>query len=560
MNLKNISISMKIVLSFGLVLLTTVLTGVTILYSDMELEKNVKWTVHTYKVLQDTDRMMAAMVDQETGLRGFLITGKDSSLEPLNSGEKTFDDAWKALKSLTSDNPAQQSRLDAIRKQVDEWQRSVSHTAIDLMKKPGSEEAAREIERAGKGKSYFDQIRSLVAEFKAAEASLLGSRSEAMASAGSMILFSVILSIVVVVILAGGAAFALNRLIARPIRANVSDMERLQAGDYGIEIAGADRKDEVGMISAALLAFRNSLAQAEAARREQAVRDEAERKKLERRERLAQSFVTNMQTLAGGFAQSSNEVAGSARNLSATAEETSRQAQAVAAAAEQAASNVQTVAASSEELAASVREISGRVFHSAEVANVAFREAESSNARIADLAKAAGAIGEVVSLIKGIADQTNLLALNATIESARAGEAGKGFAVVASEVKELATQTARATDEIASKVTEIQQATDGTVASMAEIIRVVGDIKSISTTIAGAVEEQGAATGEIAQNCQQAATGTQQVTDNITGVGRAAEMTGAASSQLLGLSEGLSRQAGDLRQEVESFVTQLQAA
>ena len=560
MSLKNLAIRTKIVLMFGLVLLTSLVTGGIILQAETTLEKNVDWTIHTYHVLDRVDGMMAAMVDQETGLRGFLLTRKDGSLAPLVSGEKAFADNWSAAKSLTSDNPIQQKRLDAVREQVEDWQRNVSHYAIDLMRTPGSEDAAVDVERSGKGKVYFDKIRLLVAELKEAESSLLGVRNETMRSAEKIILVSAIASVGAILVIGCSAAFALNTLIAVPIRATVASMERIRSGDYATEVGFTERKDEVGAMSTALRTFRDTLAVAEAARREEDSRKAAEHETLARREHLAQSFVKNMQSLAGQFATTSNDVAGSARNLSATAEETSRQAQAVAAAAEQAAGNVQTVAASSEELAASVREMSGRVFHSAEVANVAFREAEASNTRISELAKAASAIGDVISLIKGIADQTNLLALNATIESARAGEAGKGFAVVAAEVKELASQTAKATDDIASKVSEIQSATDGTVASMAEIIRVVGDIKSISTAIAGAVEEQGAATGEIAQSCQQAATGTQQVTDNITGVGRAAEMTGTASSQLLSLSEGLSKQAGDLRHEVESFVTQLRAA
>jgi len=559
-SVKNMSIRMKILAAFGLVLVANLITGGIILYSSLSVDKNVGWTVHTYEVLQATDAMMASMVDQETGLRGYLITGNEGSLDPLKSGAKAFEESWTSLKELTSDNPVQQGRLDAVHKQVDDWQSAVSGAAIELMKTPGSEEAAREIERSGRGKQNFDQIRALVAELKNAEASLLSERSEAMASAQAMILFSVGLSIVVIILLAAVIAFGLNKLIAAPIRATVEAMARLRGGDYAITITGTERKDEVGMMSAALVAFRDSLAEAEKVRREQAAREETERQTLARREKLAGDFVGQMQNLAAGFAQSSGEVASAAKSLSATAEETSRQAQAVAAAAEQAATNVQTVAASSEEMAVSVREINGQVVHSASVADTAFNEAEASNIRIADLASAAAAIGGVLNLIKGIADQTNLLALNATIESARAGEAGKGFAVVAAEVKQLATQTGKATEEIGAKVAEIQAATEGTVKSMTEIVRIIGNVKEIASTIAGAVEEQGAATSEIAQNCQQAAAGTQQVTENIAGVGHAAEATGAASAQLMMLSGGLSNQAGDLRKVVETFVSDFKAA
>jgi methyl-accepting chemotaxis protein len=358
----------------------------------------------------------------------------------------------------------------------------------------------------------------------------------------------------------GLAVLLISRGISAPIGGMMKVMEAMGHGDLGQAVTGTERRDEIGAMAQSLEVLRGQLAAAEQARAAQTAADAAAREQVRRRQSLVDNFVSRMTTLAAGFDKSSGEVADAAKNLSATAEETSRQAQAVGAAAEEAASNVQTVAASSEELAASVREINGQMAHSTRVSDMAYAEAESSHGRIDLLASAASAIGDVINLIKGIADQTNLLALNATIEAARAGEAGKGFAVVASEVKQLASQTAKATDEIAAKVSEIQGATEGTVQSMNAIVRTIADVKQISAAVAGAVEEQGAATGEIAVNCQRAAQGAQQVTENISGVGRAAEMTGAAATQLMSLSNGLSGQAVDLRSEVETFARNLAAA
>ncbi len=407
----------------------------------------------------------------------------------------------------------------------------------------------------------LDQARAVISSGnRQAEKHIDGLSDSATATAVSTFWSTMIGMGAALVIVVAAAVLAIRATIVRPLQSSIGVMGSLGRGDLQVAVTGLDRKDEVGAISASLEILRSQLLDAEAARQEEARREEVEREMLARREKLASDFVGRMQGLAAAFAQSSDEVAGAARSLSATAEETSRQAQAVAAAAEQAATNVQTVAASSEEMASSVREIAGQVNQSTQVADKAFAEAQSSNGRIHGLAAAATAIGDVINLIKGIADQTNLLALNATIEAARAGEAGKGFAVVAAEVKQLASQTAQATEDIAGKVGEIQLATEGTVSSMGEILRVIGDIKQVAAAIAGAVEEQGAATDEIARNCQQAATGATQVTDNISGVGHAAEMTGAASTQLMALSTSLSAQAGDLRHVVESFVQDFAAA
>ena len=363
-----------------------------------------------------------------------------------------------------------------------------------------------------------------------------------------------------VVVAVGLAILLLTSGVTRPIGKLVEAMKTMQTGHYDISIHGIGRKDEVGELAGGLEAFRLSLLDAEKARKAQEAAKTAEDAAIRKRSSMAERFVSRMQELATGFGASSTEVADAARNLSATAEETARQAQAVTGAAEEAATNVQTVAAGAEELSASIREISEQISHSSTIAREAAREAETSSQNVQTLSQAAQQIGEVVTLISNIAAQTNLLALNATIEAARAGEAGKGFAVVASEVKQLADQTAKATDEIGRKITEIQSATGGTVEAISRIVKTVGNIQDSSAAIASAVEEQGAASSEIARNTQRAAAGTTDVTANISGVSTAAEMTGAASTQLMTLSDRLNEQSASLQKEVGDFVKSLNAA
>ncbi len=349
--------------------------------------------------------------------------------------------------------------------------------------------------------------------------------------------------------------------IVRPLKALTGTMTAMTGGNLAVDVPGQDRKDEIGAMARASDIFRRGLEETEILRAQaaDAERHNAEKMQAER-ERIADSFQSKMGALAESFVRSSREVSEAAQSLAATAEETSRQAQVVSGAAEEAAVNVQTIAAATEEMTVSIREINSQVTSAASVTVEAANEAAQSENDIRQLSEAAQEIGAVLSLISDIASQTNLLALNATIEAARAGEAGKGFAVVASEVKQLATQTAKATGDIGNKVGQIQAATQRTVDSIGRIVTTVSDVRSISTAIASAVEQQGAATQEIAGNTSRASGSALQVTENIFGVGRAAEMTGAASTQLMGLSGSLTEQAADLQREVAAFVQQLRVA
>ena len=364
------------------------------------------------------------------------------------------------------------------------------------------------------------------------------------------------------VIIGGALGFIIGQYgIARPIRMIVGVLQELAAGRYQVEIAGLDRKDEVGEVAKTAEVFReNGLAK---------IRMEAEQKEIEQRSaaqrrqdmlRLADQFESAVGEVIETVRSASTELEASATTLTSTAEHAQQLATVVASASEEASTNVQSVASATEELSSSITEISRQVQESARVASEAVGQARTTTERVSELSKAATRNGDVVELTNTIAGQTNLLALNATIEAARAGEAGRGFAVVASEVKALAEQTAKATGEIGQQISGIQSATQESVGAIKDISDTIERLSEISSAIAAAVEEQGAATQEISRNVQQAAEGTHQVSSNITDVQRGASETGSASAQVLSAAQSLSGDSNRLKLEVGKFLTTVRAA
>lgn len=421
-------------------------------------------------------------------------------------------------------------------------------------------EAAASIFR-NRGQAAFAKVDKALGELlvlNVREGNAVADRGAALYESSQNLIVAAILLSSILCALAGTV---IVRGVSTPIRRMTETMGRLAARDLAVSVDGAERRDEIGRMAAAVAVFKDSMVQAKALQAEQEALEQrlaADRKAAMMR--LADEFEAGVRGVVETVATAAEEMQAAAQSMSAKADEGSSRSMAVAAAAEQASTNVGMVAGAAEEVSASILEIGRQVETSSQVAAAAVQEAQTANATMVGLAEAAKQIGDVIRLIQEIANQTNLLALNATIEAARAGEHGKGFAVVASEVKGLANQTAQATGDIQSKIAEIQNATETAVGTIRGIGETITRMDAISGTITTAVEQQRLATHDITSNIQQAALGTREVSETITGVTQAVSETGSAAVQVLGTAGTLSREADRLREQVARFLETVRTA
>ncbi|MBO6894523.1 MAG: CHASE3 domain-containing protein [Roseibium sp.] len=528
------------------------------------MAENEAWVSHTYEVIAAANVILSQAVNMETGMRGYLLAGKEEFLEPYNIGQTAFYDKVAAMQETVDDNPAQVQLMGEIAETIKAWQTNVTEPTIALRREIGDAKTMddmADLVGEARGKQYFDAFRSVMAEFQAEEQALMDQRlaaKEETVSTTNTVVFGVT---TFALLFSGVLAWLIGSGIANPLNAMTGSMKRIAAGETSTEVPGSGRRDEIGDMSAAVQIFKdNAIAKErlEAEQKEAQVRSEEEKRlaQIQMANDLENAVKAVVQSIAGAAAQ----MRSTAENMSQISEDATHKSTSIAGATEEASANVQTVAAASEEMSSSIAEINRQVDTALEVATNAEKTSRDATDTMKALDDMSQNVGTVVSMINDIAEQTNLLALNATIEAARAGEAGKGFAVVASEVKSLASQTAKATSEIEEQVTAMQGATNSSVQSIDKIRSVISQISETSASIASSVQQQNASTQEISRNAQEAAIGTQDVANNISVVQMSMRKNGTAAGEVLTSAQQLLAQAEELDHKIDDFLSRLRAA
>ncbi|MCZ4279927.1 methyl-accepting chemotaxis protein [Kiloniella laminariae] len=566
MNIGNFKLSIKIYAIVGLltlVALAVTITGLTGLNRLSNTTDDINLTAAEMRYAAGISQRILILNRAEYLLA--LTPADASTVTPVI--DSTFEEISERFAKLqASAGPNQKKMLDKIAGILPLYQKELSET-LDLANQysssTGLSNNQRELlESVNSSKVIASDLRSAVKEF----VDYTDNKGTQMSDKATEVANTLITAMLVVaasgITIGFGLAWYISTIgTVRPIKQIVTCLKELSEGNLTIDVFGTQRADEVGDIAKMTLIFkenmiRNRDMELEASQaKERAV---AEKKRL--MNQMADDFEVNVGSIVGSVSDSATQMRATAENVAAISEETTAQATNVSAAAEEASVSVQTVASASEELSSSITEISRQMSRSTEVCEQAVTEVSRTNKQVQGLVSSSTKIGEVVQLISDISEQTNLLALNATIEAARAGDAGKGFAVVASEVKNLASQTGKATEEIGRQVADVQTATKEAEEAIKTIDDVIQTINEISSSIASAVEQQGAATKEIARNIQEAATGTTEVSSNIVGVNKAASETGIASTQVLTAANALTENSDKLKTQLSIFLETVRAA
>ncbi|MGD1877034.1 MAG: methyl-accepting chemotaxis protein [Kiloniellaceae bacterium] len=557
--INNTRISIKLIAAFAtLVFIIIALVGVTFVEIG-ESRDRVADTARISQITDDLDSLRQQVSSQQAAVRGLLLSGNRDYIEDYETAKTEYARLLESLQSRLTVDKAK-DLLTGASGLVAKWQNDIVTRQISLMRNPLTVDEARVLEANGYGERMLSEEGVQLDVLTALAKDLTVRNEQAVETAFDITLIALFAGAAVALVFAGAAWFVLSRAIAAPINGMSAFMGQLAEGHYDNVTANQDRGDEIGMMAKSVEFFRQRLIENREMEAQAAKDNEEKAKRAKRIEEMTTEFDRESSKMVTSVAEGSTEMKSVATSMSEIAQRTEEMSTTVAAAAEEASSNVQTVASATEEINASLGEIASQVSRATDVAQSAVAAASQPSQVINGLREQSDQIGDVIKLINEIAEQTNLLALNATIEAARAGEAGKGFAVVASEVKNLATQTAKATEEISAKIDSVRGESQNAVEAIDEISAVIQKIDEITTAIAAAVEEQAAATREIARNVAEASRGTSDVTSNISKVKDGASETGTASRDVLTASGELSQHAERMRDVVQKFIAGIKAA
>ncbi len=505
------------------------------------LIENAKRVDHIHMVIEEVMKIEAAAVDMETGMRGYLLAGKEEFLAPYSAGARLFSQRVETLREMVGDNPSQVTLLGEIQETIEGWRSNVTESAIQLRRQIGDAKTMNDMAKLvgeARGKKYFDKFRNQIATFIEREQSLMAVRNKQADDTATRAKILLVGGIVLIIAIALAISQVLSHIITKPINRAVELADALANGDMTRRVS-VDTKDEVGELSMALNRIAEDLGKMlkQVMTSSEVLTETSETLSAVSEELVqgAEETSTQSTTVAGGSADMDDRM------------------KSIAATMEQASTNINMMATATEEMTSTINEIAGNAEKARGISDKAVGQARSTSDQMKELGTAAKDISMVTETIAGISEQTNLLALNATIEAARAGEAGRGFAVVANEIKDLAQQTAAATGEIKAKVDGIQSSTDSSITHIDQICGVIDDINDIIAMIATAIGQQSATTSEIAENVSQASQGIQEVSDN---VGQSATLAGDISDSIATVNqaaEGMSVSSGDVNQHASDL-------